>query len=448
MLRRKILSQINVASQSILAALFLFSPVALAQDGPVTAFMNVSVLPMDGQTSNGLNVLTNQTVLVSGDRILSVSDAEAADIPETAILIDGEGHYLMPGFGEMHGHIPPLSRGEQQVNDTLFLYLSNGVTTVRGMLGSPGQLQLREDVKSGDRLSPTLYLAGPSFNGNSISSPSEADESVTNQVTEGWDLLKVHPGLTRAEYDAMALRAKRLEIDFGGHVPEEVGLMHSLVAGQRTLDHLDGYIAYLDGFSNTISEDAFREIARKTKNAGVGVVPTSALWKTLIGAGNLDDLNQYDELKYIRAETVQNWRDRIGFLSEGDPQIHEDNRLKLLKILQEEGVEILFGTDAPQLFSVPGFSIHHEIDAMEEAGLSRRDILISGTSAIGAYFKDVDKFGTVAPEMRADLILLEDNPLDDLDNLQSPIGVMVRGQWLPREELEAELAAIEARARP
>lgn len=448
MLRRTILSLLNIISLGVLTALCLSGPSALAQDGAVTAFVNVSVLPMDGQTSNGLNVLDNQTVIVSGDRILSVSDAESTDIPDGAILIDGEGHFLMPGFGEMHGHIPPLSQGEQQVNDTLFLYLSNGVTTVRGMLGSPGQLQLREDAKSSDRLSPTLYLAGPSFNGNSISSPKEAEESVTAQVMEGWDLLKVHPGLTRAEYDAMALRAKALEIDFGGHVPEEVGLIHSLVAGQRTLDHMDGYMAHLDGFSNPISDDDFREIARQTKNAGVAVVPTSALWKTLIGAGSLDDLNQYDELKYIRPEIVQSWRDRIGFLTEGDPQIHETNRLKLLKIIQEEGVEILFGTDAPQLFSVPGFSIHHEIDAMKEAGLTNRDVLISGTSAIGAYFEDVDKFGTVAPNMRADLILLESNPLDDLDNLQSPAGVMVRGIWLPRQEIEAELAAIEARARP
>lgn len=439
---------VNVCRLWVLMGFFFTSATAVAQGVQVIAFENVSVLPMDGQTSNGLNVLDNQTVLISGDTILSVSNADTTDIPETALVIDGEGHYLMPGFGEMHGHIPPLSQGEQQVNDTLFLYLSNGVTTVRGMLGSPGQLQLREDAKSGARLSPTLYLAGPSFNGNSISSPTEAEESVTTQVTEGWDLLKVHPGLTRAEYDAMALRAKTLKIDFGGHVPEEVGLLHALVAGQRTLDHLDGYIAELDGFSNLISEEDFRELARKTKNAGVGVVPTSALWKTLIGAGDLETLNQYDELKYIRPETVQNWRDRIGFLSEGDPQIHEQNRLKLLKILQEEGVEILFGTDAPQLFSVPGFSIHHEMDAMEEAGLTNRDILISGTSAIGAYFKDVDQFGTVAPNMRADLILLEGNPLDDLDNLQSPAGVMVRGQWLSRQDIDAELAEIGARARP
>lgn len=448
MLRRPHLSILSSICLGVVSTLFGISEPASAQDKEVTAFVNVSVLPMDGQSSNGLNVLDNQTVVTSGDRILSISSAETTEIPDEAFVIDGEGHFLMPGFGEMHGHIPPLSQGEQQVNDTLFLYLSNGVTTVRGMLGSPGQLKLREDAKSGDRISPTLYLAGPSFNGNSISSPTEAEESVTTQVTEGWDLLKVHPGLTRGEYDAMALRAKTLKIDFGGHVPEEVGLLHALVAGQRTLDHLDGYIAQVDGFSNAISEDDFRELARKTKNAGVGVVPTSALWKTLIGAGSLEDLNQYDELKYIRPEIVQNWRDRVGFLSEGDPQIHEKNRLKLLKILQEEGVEILFGTDAPQLFSVPGFSIHHEIDAMKEAGLTNRDILISGTSAIGAYFKDVDKFGTVAPNMRADLILLDSNPLDDLDDLQSPAGVMVRGQWLPREEIKAELAAIEARARP
>ncbi len=238
---------------------------AFAAEESVVAFVNVSVAPMDGR-----GVLENQTVIVRGDRIASVESN--AEPPVGATIIDGAGKFLIPGLCEMHGHIPPLSQGDQAVNDTLFLYLSNGVTTVRGMLGSNGQLALREDALSGARLSPTLYLAGPSFNGNSISSPEQAAERVKMQVEEGWDLLKVHPGLTRAEYDAMAATANELGIDFAGHVPEEVGFAHALAAGQRTFDHIDGYIAYLDGGDKLVDEDALRAVARETRDAGAGVV--------------------------------------------------------------------------------------------------------------------------------------------------------------------------------
>ena len=167
-----------------------------------TAFVDVTVLTMDDR-----GVLPGQTVIVDGDRITSMGPADEITAPEDAHIIEGAGKFLMPGFAEMHGHVPPLSAGDDAVNETLFLYLSNGVTTVRGMLGSGGQLQLREDALSGARLSPTLYLAGPSFNGGSVQSPEQAVQMVDAQVEQGWDLLKIHPGLTRAEYDAMASRA-------------------------------------------------------------------------------------------------------------------------------------------------------------------------------------------------------------------------------------------------
>ena len=281
---------------------------AFAADENVVAFVNVSVAPMDGR-----GVLKNQIVIVEGDRIRTMISSPGPIEPTTyvppadATVIDGAGKFLIPGLGEMHGHIPPLSQGDQAVNDILFLYLSNGVTTVRGMLGSSGQLALREDVLSGARLSPTLYLAGPSFNGNSISSPEQAIERVKTQVEEGWDLLKIHPGLTRAEYDAMAATANELGIDFAGHVPQEVGFAHALAAGQRTFDHIDGYITYLGGGDKPVDEDALRAVARETKDAGAGIVPTSALWASFLGVNDRDTLFNLPELQYMPASTVAGW---------------------------------------------------------------------------------------------------------------------------------------------
>ena len=192
-------------------------------------------------------MLENQTVIVRDGRIAEIGSAGKIKVPDGATRIDGAGKYLMPGLAEMHGHIPPPDAPKAYTEAVLYLYAANGITTVRGMLGAPNQLELRDKANRGEIVSPTLYLAGPSFNGNSVNSPEQAVSMVRRQKQEGWDLLKVHPGITRDEYDAMAKTAKEVGIRFAGHVPAEVGLIHALEKGQETIDHVDGYIEYLNG---------------------------------------------------------------------------------------------------------------------------------------------------------------------------------------------------------
>lgn len=403
------------------------------------AIENANIVTLDGR-----GVLNDMTVLVEGDRITTVAPAADAEIPGGFTRIDGAGKYLTPGFAEMHGHIPSQSQGAAAIDDILFLYIANGVTTVRGMLGGSGQLALREDVLNGARQGPTLYLAGPSFSGSSVSSPEHARNRVKEQAREGWDLLKIHPGLTRSEYDAMAETANSIRMPFGGHVPSAVGLARALEARQRTIDHLDGYIAFLGGARTVVSDAALTDIARKTKTAGVGVVPTSSLWATIIGAAEVDELSAREDMRYVSKATRDNWIRNTSKRAGAD--IHNENRRRLLKTMADEGVEILFGTDAPQRFSVPGFSIRHEIDEMSAAGLSNEQIIYSATAAVGAYFADKDQFGHIVEGMRADMILTDANPMDELSALHRPDGVMVRGQWLSREAIDQELEAIAARA--
>src|SRR5688572_25962447 len=233
----------------LIVAIALVALPLSAQRAGETAFVDVNVLTMESE-----RVLTGQTVVVRGEEIVAVGPAARVKVPAGATRIDGKGKYLMPGMAEMHGHIPPPQAPKEFTEAVLFLYVSNGVTTVRGMLGAPGQLELRERVNSGELLSPTLYLAGPSFNGNSVSSPAQAAEMVRRQKREGWDLLKVHPGLTRDEYDAMARAAREEGIRFAGHVPAEVGLAHALEVGQETIDHVDGYVEHLGAEGAAVDE--------------------------------------------------------------------------------------------------------------------------------------------------------------------------------------------------
>jgi hypothetical protein len=393
-------------------------------------------------------------VLVRGDRIIHVGPADRVAVPEGARRIDGRGRFLLPGLAEMHGHNPPPGSSPQYVADTYFLFLANGVTTVRSMLGWPGQLELRERVHAGELAGPSLLLAGPSFSGQSTPGPALAGPRVRQQHAEGWDLLKVHPGLSRATFDAMAGVAHELRIPFAGHIPAEVGLLHALERGQLTIDHLDGYIEHLDGDRGPLDPARLADVVARTRAAGAAVVPTMVLWETILGSADPAALPALPELRYMPREEVERWKSAYerrraapGFDLARARRI-ADNRRVLLRALHEGGVEILFGTDAPQQFSVPGFSVHREAAAMTEAGMTPFDILVSATRAVGEHLRAWDRFGLVAAGARADLVLLEANPLTDLAALQRRAGVMVRGRWLPEEEIQRGLAAIAARHAP
>jgi imidazolonepropionase-like amidohydrolase len=248
----------------------------------------------------------------------------------------------------------------------------------------------------------------------------------------------------------MARTAKEVGISFAGHVPADVGLLHAVQSGQETFDHLDGYIEYLQGEKGAVTEAKFQEIAKVTREAGAWVVPTMALWETLRGTTDLATLRAFPELKYMPFQQIQQWtsaQENLLKNSDFNPDVARNviqNRMRLLKVLNDGGVKILLGSDAPQRFSVPGFSIHREMKRMADAGMRPYDILRSGTYNVGLYLKEKDNFGTIEVGRRADLILLNANPLEDISNIARRSGVMVRGRWLSEREIQSRLDQIAA----
>lgn len=431
------------------------------------AFVNVSVVPMTGE-----GVLAGRTVVVEGDRIARIGPADEVEVPEGARRVDGTGRWLIPGLGEMHAHVPPPEDDQPReeawaaMERVAFLYLSNGITTARGMLGAPLHLEFREALERGEVLGPRLYTSGPSLNGNSIPDPDSARRAVLHQHAAGYDFLKIHPGLGRASYDAMARTADSVGIRWAGHVPAAVGLERALEAGQATVDHLDRYMEVIlaDGADppgqtfffgvdlvEMVDLSKIPEVARATREAGVWNVPTQSLIEHVLSPeGSPEEMAEWPEMRYVPPETVRSWVQTKRGLMENDAYTEErarrfiEIRRRIIGALHEAGAGLLLGSDAPQIFQVPGFSIQAELRMMVSSGLSPHDALATGSRNVAEYFGDLDEYGTVEEGKAADLILLEADPLEDIRNVARRAGVVVRGRWLPAEEIQERLDAIAA----
>ena len=418
--------------------------------GAVTAFIDVNVLPMDKD-----GVLANQTVVVSDGKIASIAPAATAQVPAGAVKVDGSGKYLMPGLGELHGHIPGGKAPETEVERTLFLYVANGVTTVRGMLGDPRHLVYRDRVAKGEVVGPRIYTSGPSFSGNTVKSPDAAVAMVIEQQKAGYDLLKIHPGVPRDAFDAMAAKADELQIPFAGHVPEAVGLMRALEAKYRSIDHLDGYVEALvpDAAGSQIfgvnlvakaDESKIPELVKATSAAGTWQVPTEILLVNWLNDEDPQTMAKWPEMKYVDAGVLTKWIAQKQAFTAKYPQADRQKllalRRKLIKALHDGGVPFALGSDAPQTWNVPGFSAHRELGALVAAGLTPYEALRSGTASVGVYFGTQQSVGTVAAGKRADLVLLDANPLTNIANSSRIAGVVVNGRWLSKADIDARLA--------
>ena len=419
-------------------------PAASPAQAEAIAFVDVTVLPMDTERR-----LEHQTVIVAGERITEMGPTATVRIPAGATRIDGRCKFVMPGFAEMHAHLPnPTTAAPGIVERVLFLYVANGVTTARGMLGNPAHLALRDSIARGRLLGPRLFVAGPALGGSTVPTPADGARMAREQRAAGYDHLKIQEGLSAEAYDSIVAAAKAAGIPFAGHVPDAVGVARVLAAGQASVDHFDNYAATLDA-DGAVSDAEVAALVSATKAAGAWVVPTMALWETFRSAEPVDALRQRAELRYVPQEWVDNWSTAVGNMRSNSPDPAPgarelEIRRRVLKAAADGGVGILFGTDSPQLFSVPGFSLHREARVMAATGLSPFQILASGTRNVADFYGARDDFGTVAPGRRADLILLDADPLQDVAALERRAGVMVAGRWLPETEIQARLAEIAA----
>ncbi|BCS30926.1 amidohydrolase [Luteitalea sp. TBR-22] len=431
---------------------------AVRGQSPALALVGVDVIPMDRE-----RVLQRQTLVIRDGRIVEMGPTATVKPPAGARIVNGAGKYVLPALGEMHGHLagPNTALNER----ILALNVVHGVLTVRSMLGHPAQLTLRDRVARGEVLGPRIYTSGPSANGQSVTTAAAGEQMARDQKAAGYDLIKIHPGVPLAAFEALARTARQVGIPIAGHVPADVGVHRAIAAGYRTIEHLDGYAeaALRDGVTMPASGSGFfgssiaphlddRKIpalVQETKAAGVWLVPTETLMVNFLSDEPVTAMMKRPELAYITADMRQQWENGLKAFRGGpqNPNAQDRARLmafrsRLLRQMQDAGVGILLGADSPQILNVPGIATHQELVAVVKAGLTPYEALASGTRNVAVYLGTDTDGGTVAPGMRANLLVVNANPLQDVSRTQDRFGVVHEGTWHDRAALDDMLAAL------
>ena len=422
-------------------------------------FRNVSVIPMDKN-----EVLANRDVVVKNGVIIDIGKTSKIKFSSDAVIIDGKGKFLMPGLAEMHAHVPPVD-DLGPMKDVLMLFALNGVTTIRGMLGHPRHIELRNKIQSGEIIGPRLITSGPSFSGNSVKTPEAAITMVQEEKKAGYDFLKLHPGLSKETFAAVVSTANSVHMPFAGHVSFDVGVWWAARSGYATIDHLDGFVESLvPGIENMKEQDTGLFglfIADKANESGIPklmdslrtyhiwVVPTQSLAERWFHPENsAEALGSESEMKYIDPNTVTSWiTAKKSLVSNPNYKAATVMRLiglrkKLIYECNKNGIGLLLGSDAPQVFDVPGFSLHHELRYMVDAGLSPYDALKAGTVNVGKFLKRGD-IGVIKVGATSDLVLLNGNPLADIDQSKNIEGVMLGNLWMDKQYRDAEFKKLE-----
>ncbi len=444
-----------IASAAISAA--CGTPAATQQAADL-ALVNVHVIPMDQE-----RVLERQTILIDNGRIVQMGAADAVRVPEGAEVVQLDGKYVLPGLAEMHGH---LAGPNAEMNERILtLNVAHGILTVRSMQGHPAQIELRDRVATGELPGPRIYTSGPSANGNTVTTAEQGAQMARDQKAAGYDLIKIHPGVSLEGFNALAATAKEVGIPFAGHVPAAVGVHRAIESGYQSIDHLDGYAeaAVRDGVSldgvptgffgsliaQHLDDGKIPALVKETKDAGVWVVPTETLMINFLDERSPEESVSRPEMAWLPTELKQNWESARRNFQNGPQFTTAENRRRLmafrsalLKEMQAQGVGILLGADAPQVNNIPGLATHEELHAVVKAGLTPYQALVSGTRNVAVYFGTEADSGTVATGKLANLLVLDANPLDDITNSLERAGVVLNGTWHSRAALDAKLDAL------
>jgi imidazolonepropionase-like amidohydrolase len=435
-------------------ALSLAAGFASAQEANVTVFRNVRVLTM---TDAG--TLRNRNVVVEGDRVLALTAAGAAT-PEGASVVDGRGMTLMPGLTDMHAHYNTPGYGP--------LFLANGVTTVRMTWGMPHSFSGDALAKAGVLAGPHIYASGPLMDGKNFSwpgslivtGPAEARGAVAAQAAMGFRAVKLYHGLDAETFAAAVQAAHSFDMQVWAHTPFALTYNDMLELRVDSIEHLwrtqyslmdtpadAGLRVVVPAGSgwDGVEDARMPGLAARTREAGLWNVPTLTIYTQLSEyAANADEFFARPEMRYVAPDLIALWRSAQWRAAASAPanRAGRSGRERWVKALYDAGAGLLVGTDTPNPYIVPGYSIHEELANLSQAGIPNEALLRMATAEAARFLRQEGEFGIIAAGARADLILVDGDPLTDLAVLRKPVYVMINGHLRDRAALQLELDAL------
>ena len=442
-------------------------------------FTHVTIIDATGAPAN-----SDMSVVIIGDRISELGRTRDVRIPEDAQVVDATGKFLIPGLWDMHVH--------WYLKDYLPLFIANGVTGVRIMWGASVHHQWRKEINGGTLLGPRLVIASSIVDGPnpiwpgsvSVGSAAEARQAVTDARNSGADFIKVYSRLPREAFFAIADESKNQGLTFAGHVPQAVTVEEASDAGQKSIEHLTGILT-----SCSSRESEIRQMDADRSKAQTGRMPDQATiraqtrmvldsfnaekanilfarlkrnktWQcptmtVLRSVASLDDATFRSDprLKYMPPAVTVPWDPTKDFrFKERTAEDFELSRLAFKKqveivgLMRRAGVGFIAGTDVLNPFCFPGFSLHDELALLVSAGLTPMEALQAATHNPARFLGKEKELGTVEKGKVADLVLLEANPLEDINNTRRINAVVLGGKLIPKSEVERMLATAEAAA--
>ena len=435
--------------------------------------------------ATGAEARTGMAIIMTNDRITAIGKTSEVKLPNNAQVVDAAGKFLIPGLWDMHTHLLHA--------DFLRLFIANGVTGIREMGGEWAQVGFfRNGVKEGKQMGPRIFAAGPYVDGPNPIWPSSVrvtDQQQGRQIVaklkqSGVDFIKVYSMLPRDVYLAIADEAKKQGIPFVGHVPFSISAAEAVDAGQKSIEHLDMILRACSDYeeeankelqdamnkpdaipavlavlrsqarkiAETYNEEKAQSLFAKMAKNGVRICPTLSVQRA-ISMLNDSAFTADPRLKYLPLFITESWNPkndvRLKGLTADELAAARETfggLLNLVGAMHRAGVEILPGTDTPNPYCFPGFSLHDELALLVEAGLTPMEALQAATRNAAKFLGLQDSAGTIEQGKIANLVLLEADPLADIANTKKVHAVITNGKLLDQAALRKMLAEVEATA--
>ncbi len=413
---------------------------ALAQTPPAADTTPIALIGVSVRTMLDDRLVTDQTIVIRGGRIAAVGPRTSTQVPAGARRVDLRGRFVIPGLTDAHVHL------EGTPEQWLPLFVVHGVTTVFNLQGRPEHLALRDRIRRGELVGPAIYTSGPYTNEPAIRSPEDAARAVEEQKRAGYDMIKIHGNMSAETHLALTEAGRRHGIPVMGHAPRNLPFSSVIDSRQAMVAHGEEliYTHFQTGDTTDLPAMAARMIA-----ADVWLTPNLAMfhgiatqWGRSTGA---DSSLALPEAAYLNQFIHRIW-------TASNPYTRRDSagaatvarRYQFLRSLTRSfataGVPMLAGTDTPLPLMFPGHSLHDELAELASAGLGTQGALLTATrnpsAWITARIDPTHQGGVVAVGARADLLVLDRDPVTTLEAARRPMGVVLAGRWLDRAALD------------